>query len=217
MGKLDNNFEQDFSFADVAAATVRLVDKGGQGVLVTGDIIVTAAHCINFETDGSMVLGKHFIHNIETESGKLKAVPLAVEPVSDVAFLGAPDDQVFPKEAEEFNKFCSAKKPVPLCLDEFVLDQGFRVHIYTHECKWITGTAILCKEGAEHLWIEAEEQIVGGTSGGPIVNESGELVAIASHFSVVNGVMKSSGIEPRPHLALPVWVSRDYFGLRFQT
>ena len=205
---------EEFSRAEVEAATVRLVDTGGLGVLVTGDIIVTAAHCINSKYDGSMIQ-RYFIHNIDTVSGKLKAMPLAVEALSDVAILGAPDNQELSNEAEEFEEFCSAIKPVPICLQEFILEQEFRIHIYTHESKWITGTASLFKARSPNLWVTPDEQVPGGTSGGPIVNDAGELVAIVSMFGENIDERQHEGPSPRPHLALPVWVSHDYFGLRF--
>jgi len=33
----------------IEAATVRLPDKGGQGVLIPGNLILTAAHCIEWD------------------------------------------------------------------------------------------------------------------------------------------------------------------------
>ena len=52
-----------------------------------------------------------------------------------------------------------------------------------------------------------EEQIEGGTSGSPIINDTGELIGIVSHVSIINSEgHKSYGLIPRPHLALPVWI-----------
>ena len=41
----------------VEKATVRLTGKGGQGVLVPGGLIVTAAHCVNWYLEGGMAMG----------------------------------------------------------------------------------------------------------------------------------------------------------------
>ena len=87
-------------YTDVANATVTLLGRGGQGVLVSGNLIITAAHCIDFKCEGQMVLGDYFIEEIKTTQGKLKVAPLAVEPVSDVAVLGSLDDQEFSEEAD---------------------------------------------------------------------------------------------------------------------
>jgi hypothetical protein len=58
------------------------------------------------------------------------------------------------------------------------------------------------------LAIEADEQIKGGASGGPIISKSGELVGIVSHFMEAHGKDRSEGMTPRSHLLLPVWVCR---------
>ncbi len=201
-------------YNDVEKATVILLGKGGQGVLVGSNLIITAAHCINYECEGGMVLGDYFIENIKTGESELKVAPLAVEPVTDIAVLGSLDGQEFYKEAEDFKKFCEDTKPVPLCRKEdFVLFQEFQVHIYTHKGTWVTGSVTLCREDAHTLWVEADEQIEGGTSGGPIIDDSGELVGIVSNFSFAAEAQgKSDGSVPRPHLALPVWVCRRIFG-----
>lgn len=73
----------------------------------------------------------------------------------------------------------------------------------------MTATATRYAPDAHHcLWVEADEPIEGGASGGPIVNESGELVGIISNFGGTIEQGGRTGLTPRPHLALPVWVSR---------
>lgn len=204
---------QNLAFRAVEKATVKLPEKGGQGVLVTGGVIMTAAHCIDCTCDGSMVLGDYFIIEIETTSQNLKVQPLAVEPISDIAILGSLDDQVFPEEDDKFMEFCRVTDPVPLYLKEFRPKQKMGIHIYTHEGTWVAGTVTAMKKDANKLCLEADDIIKGGTSGGPIVNDSGELVAVASLVSESNGDTKSSGMVPCPYLALPLWISHEYFGL----
>lgn len=53
----------------IIKATVRLLGKGGQGVLVPGKLILTAAHCVTWDADGGMVLGDHYIEDITTANG----------------------------------------------------------------------------------------------------------------------------------------------------
>jgi len=207
---------QDSIYTDVAKATVTLLRKGGQGVLVRNNLIITAAHCIDFRIEGEMVLGDYFIEEIKTGERELKVTPLAVEPVSDIAVLGSLDDQVFNKEAEDFEKFCEHTKPVPLCRSNFELFQKFRVYIYNSSEKWVTGSAMQCREDAQTLSVEAEEQIEDGASGAPIINDSGDLVGIVSNFSVAQAQHKSQGRVPRPNLALPVWVCRRIFDQKFR-
>lgn len=201
-------------YTDVAKATVTFLRKGGQGVLVNSNLIITAAHCTNYSCEGEMALGDYFIEEIKAGGRELKVTPLAVEPVSDIAVLGSLDDQEFVNEANDFNKFCEHTKPVLLCRSEFELFREFRVHIYTHKGIWVTGSAMKCREDAEVLHVESDEQIEGGTSGGPIINDSGELVSIVSNFSLATEVLhKSNGLAPRPHLALPVWLCNRIFGV----
>ena len=57
--------------ARVGRAVVRLPRRGGRGVLVSGGIVVTAAHCIEWTHHGAMVLGDHFLEQIETTDGRL--------------------------------------------------------------------------------------------------------------------------------------------------
>ena len=73
-------------------------------------------------------------------------------------------------------------------------------------------TGIPTSFGDASLSVVADEQIESGTSGGPIINDSGELVGIVSNFSETGeGLPKSNGPVPYPALALPVWVCRWIF------
>jgi len=172
-------------------------------------VILTAAHCTNFTCEGWMVLGQYYIEEIETTAGKFKVTPVAIEPMSDIAVLGALDGQTFPDEEEQFEEFCAHVAPVPICRKDFELFQEFPVYIHTHKRTWIEAEAQLCRPGGEMLWIEASQQIESGTSGGPVVTGAGELLGIVSHASIMTeGVPESMGRIPRPHLTLPVWVWR---------
>jgi len=88
-----------------------------------------------------------------------------------------------------------------------------RIHIYTHKQTWITGKAIhFSPFNQKSIMIVADEQIEGGTSGGPIVNNNGEIIGISSHGSVMpQSNPEYHGAIPRPHLTLPVWVCKQIF------
>jgi hypothetical protein len=199
--------EKAVTRAEIEKAIVTVTKKGGQGVLVADNLILTAAHCVNFSCEGEMVLGEWYIEEIETTLGRLKVCPLAIEPVSDIAVLGALDGQTFPDEQEQFENFCMHVKPVSICAQDFELFQEFPVYIHTHERTWIEAKAQLCRREGGMLWIAASQQIKGGTSGGPVVNAAGELVGVMSNASIITEALpKSTGRIPRPHLTLPVWV-----------
>lgn len=195
----------------VSAATVKLVNKGGLAVRIADELLVTAAHCISYDLEGGIVLGDHLIEEIETASGdRLKAAPLAIDPVTDIALLCALDGQEFYDEAEKFEDFCLETEPLRLFTGEIDRRGGYPIHIFTHDQKWIDGSAMGFGATKPKIYMETEEQIEGGTSGGPIVNDNGELVAIVSHAKIAAPGDRFDAGAPRPHLALPKWVYLNY-------
>ena len=101
----------------VARATFKIQtsERGtGQCVAFEGGLFITAAHCVDFDCTGEMVSGDFYLNKIKTSNGKLITSTLAVEPVSDIAVLGSPDDQSFPRESVAFQKFCDQVVPVKL-------------------------------------------------------------------------------------------------------
>jgi hypothetical protein len=195
----------------VENATVTILKKGGRGVLVKNGLILTAAHCIEFKCDGEMALGDYFIEEIETSEGKkLKVVPYAVEPVSDIAVLGSLDGQTFYKEATEFENFCEGKKGLSLCLKKFAWRVEVPGWIYTHKKTWIKGkmTKYDTKKNAPTISFDADEDIEAGTSGSPIINERGELMGIVSYAAGTDGTTRE-GMVPSPLFALPVWLYQE--------
>jgi len=194
----------------VSNATVKLLKKGGQGVLITNYFILTAAHCLEFYLSGGMVLGDHIIEEIGTIHGKLKVGPLAVEPISDIAVLGPLDDQVFSKEVEQYEEFCNKVKPISLSLREPKWADVIPIWVYTHKKTWIKGKALnySFKKNPSTIFINVDENIEGGTSGSPIVNEHGELVAIVSNIGGPTGITRE-GQMPLPIFALPRWLYQE--------
>lgn len=195
--------------AIVEKATVELVQRGGQGVLVPGNLILTAAHCVEWTSTGAMVLGEHYRESIKTWDGRtLRVRPVAVEPVGDIAVLASLDDQECFDEALAFEQFCEEVRPAPICTLDFELFKPFPIKIRTHCQTWIDGEAKQCRPTARNLFIDAHTPIESGTSGSPVLGEHG-LVAIVSNAGGVVGTRESVGSAPRPHLALPAWAVRE--------
>ena len=196
--------------SSIARACVTVVkhDGGrGRGVLVPGNIILTAAHCVAYTTEGALGLGDVCIVEVETRQGPLHTQLLAVEPVGDIAVLGALDGQEFWDETQALDEFCATTPPVPVWLDALPLLQPFPMYIYTHRGQWLQGRAQLSSHEVPSLWIEMPEQLEAGTAGSPIVTERGALIGIVS-MATSESPHGGVGSQPRPHLALPVWVIR---------
>jgi hypothetical protein len=105
------------------------------------------------------------------------------------------------------DEFCATTPPVPICLEDLPLLQPLPIYIYTHRGQWLQGRAQLSRHDVPSLWIEMPEQIEAGTAGSPIVTERGALIGIVS-LATSESPQGYGGSQPRPHLALPVWVIR---------
>jgi hypothetical protein len=198
--------QMQHTIAQACVTVIKHGDARARGVLVAGGLVLTAAHCVDYTTAGAMVLGDYFLEELQTMRGPIKARPLAVEPVADIAVLGALDGQEFPEETEAFEAWWAATPPVPLCLEPLPALAPFPIYIYTHQGTWLQGSAQLAREEAHQLWVEVAEQIEGGTSGSPIVTERGELVGVVSISNYESASAGCVGLTPRPHLTLPGWV-----------
>ncbi len=193
----------------VAGATVRLPRLGGQGVLVPGRFIVTAAHCIGWSAEGGMALGDDYVEEIVTADGRrLNVQVVGLEPVKDLAVLGIVDDQTSPY-LDAFEAFCDATVPVQLATDEFELFRPYGAHVFTHNKGVVTVSAKQCAPGAAVLAFTANESIDGGTSGGPVVMSNGRLLGVISSTYFAPGDTGCVGAIPRVHLAAPLWLVRQ--------
>jgi hypothetical protein len=210
--------------AHIAAAcvTIRINDEDnfGRGVLVGGQLILTAAHTVIHAVDHrspypcahaliGLSLGDHLRLHIETTHGTLYVRPYAIEPVTDIAVLGPLDNQVFFDETDAYDAWCEATAPVPLHWEALPSRTLIPAYIYTHRGAWLTGTVESGRDGAHGLRILFPEGIEGGTSGSPVVSDQGAILGIVSQ---AGGTEKDAldrgrdGIAPMPHRTLPPWL-----------
>jgi len=203
-------------FKDIERATFVIPKRGGQCVLINNFFILTAAHCVDFSLEGDMPLGNFYIEELRAGNIILKVEPRFVDPVSDIAILSSLDDQAFHDEVLAFEDFCDQIKPIQICQSEFEFFKEFPVYIYTHKKTWIRAKAQQHGRETKFLGIESTEQIERGTSGGPVVNDCGELVGIMSNAGIKReGNDSILGFVPRPHLTIPVWAYRKIFNSVF--
>ncbi len=106
----------------VAAATVLLPEKGGQGVLVSGGFILTAAHCVDWDFEDELGMMDHHVERVDTRDGlSLKVGPCSVDPLTDIAALGALDGEEFYEESQAFEHFCDNTPCVPLHCEDLAV------------------------------------------------------------------------------------------------
>lgn len=157
-----------------------------------------------------MALGDYFVEHFELAGQKLAATPLVVEPVSDVAVLGALDAQEFFEEVRAYEDALASIKPISLSMAQRHVARSFSIHIFTHHQRWISGQATLFDENANSLYVRTEGPIEQGTSGGPAISSDGKLVGIVSTGSDLGAQSDVDpwfdGQVPRLNYALPVWV-----------
>jgi len=129
--------------ARIARATVHLPKRGGQGVLVPGGFVLTAAHCLSWDDPGGMVLdASRYSELVETRGGeRFMLTPVAREAIADIAVLGCPDDEKFPDLVEAFETWCEATPPISIRTTTLEVREPYRIHVLTHLKTWVRGTA----------------------------------------------------------------------------
>jgi hypothetical protein len=146
---------------------------------------------------------------ITADGRRILAAPLAVEPVADLAVLGAMDDQAFSKEAAAFAAFCDATPPIRLAIDTLKAFVPAPAYVFTHDRGVIPATVRLIGPGSTSLWLHSDDRISRDTSGGPVVTEDGRLWGIISSLEAGPEEEPCQGFIPRVHLAGPVWLVRQ--------
>lgn len=194
----------------VEMATVRLTKKNGQGVIVQGGLILTAAHCVEASIEGEMALGDFFLQEVECGGHAIVTQVLAVEPVSDIAVLGMPDDQSFYKEANDYEKVLNLIEPIELRFNDIEQFREIPAMIFTHRKTWLQANVQKCNESTPLLFVTGAD-IEQGTSGGPVIDKEGLLLGIVSTCGGPKSEIPDKKDYCAGHLAwashaLPVWI-----------
>lgn len=203
----------------VEQAIVDLPAKGGRGVIVPGGYILTAAHCVSWDTEGGMTLGDFYFQEVKTSDGQtLSTSVLAVEPVADIAVLGSVDEQDCAEDADAFEEAITRISPVSLFLGKMrLIDRrewryGLPVLFFSQNRQWKKATAETTKSYQRGFTMKGVELPRPGDSGGPIVTPAGELAGIVStggDMASDQSCDHSSATAPRLLHCLPAWVMKE--------
>jgi hypothetical protein len=206
-------------YSKVEQATVRIKERGSpkcdeipqcfesQGVVVPNGYIITATHCFNWKWVEQAARKNYYPVCITNRDGEksCNAVPVVIEPILDIAVLGNPDKKPGNTEWDQYVGLIGDIEPLQICTD-YKLIKNYNVHTFTHKNKWVMGEMINEVDdsnciNAHVLCARFKDEIEKGTSGGPIVNDDGKLIAVVSK--------SDTGIEfrnPYIYQCLPRWI-----------
>ncbi|MBA4106061.1 MAG: hypothetical protein C0485_09905 [Pirellula sp.] len=201
---------------EIVRAIVKLPKLNGLGALLAGEMVITAAHCIGWSLEGGMALGDTYHEEIETASGvRFFTSPIFIDPIADIAVLGPVDDQQ-PSLRSHYASFCDFSESVSgLKLSTVNPDLFAKIplRVRTHTGEWNSGYGQFCEPLRRLLFCETSQQIIGGTSGSPILDKNGDVMAVISHGTDMRDGDEfcegSAGFAAR---CLPAWVVEKAMG-----
>ncbi len=182
----------------------------GQGVISNG-YIFTAAHCLDVDFKGGIALGEYRYQKCRSFDGQdFLADNLFVDAVSDLAVLCCPDGQNAPSQSDEYD-LAVDNRGLELYLGPYprVGDEPMTIYL-RNKNGWVPGKLSYVLNG--RAAVEATQQMLGGASGGPIINSAGKLVAINSAYDQATNAMACFGLQPMIQEAWPVWLAKELAG-----
>jgi hypothetical protein len=170
--------------------------------------VITAAHCLPEMPPA--IGGLSYTHertygNVLGPLGEQATVwaeCVFVDPVADVAVLGAPDNQILSEEADAYDEFMDNAVPLPMGGLGFTktsygqLEAQADVFLLSLRGDWVEHHITSLGRTA---WSASAESIEGGMSGSPIVTRDGIAV----------GVVASTAMHPLLMASLPGWLVRS--------
>jgi hypothetical protein len=203
-----------------AQAVIRVGD--GRGFVVEGhdgrQYVITAAHCLrslpepNAAYDSEANTYSNLLARLHAEPA-VSAVCRSVDPVSDIAVLGSPDDQECDLGAEDYRSLVGAipRLAVRKCTeDEPVWLLGLDGQWFRAQRRHAIVTPGICLE-------ELGQPIAPGMSGSPILGDDGKALGVVCLGPNDAAAGNQHGINgPHANLAehLPVWLFNRLFRKR---
>lgn len=200
----------------IRSATVRFQGGDGQGFWVPGDLVVTAARCVNLADPQAIIEnGPELQHVVNADGHSRGVIPVFVDLAADIAVfrLGEEDDALC--EHDWIPPLDSTSKVVPdlPLLHYHQRGTPFPVYTLTSTGNWIAGTATLTSrdKASPFVWIEFAG-VDGDTTGAPVIDDQGNLLFVAP--AADHESRRCSGLRPYLSSALPQWVLDRITGAR---
>lgn len=178
----------------------------------TERLIITAAHCLK-----SKVLPCASIMGFEERTyrrllGQLGKAPTVwaecrfIDPIADIAVLGAPDNQGLPAEWEAYQAMVCEIPPLSVSDPP---EQG-RAWLLSLKDGWFQCDVWRAASPHGALWVSgAERNIVGGMSGSPILADDGSAIGVVCTSSIGDSEASEHGPNPRLVSHLPGWLLQE--------
>jgi Trypsin-like peptidase domain len=152
-------------------------DEWAMGVMVVDGTIITAAHVLPRipKPGDDQVFAS--IRSFSDDAVQATALVTNVDPCTDIAVLGCPDDQL----ADEYKPLLKGMHLASVRLAGQSVEP-LHVHIPTHDGAWLAGTTSISNDDQVFLRVELDDdaRVEGGTSGAPVFDDAGRVVAVVS-------------------------------------
>ncbi len=181
---------------------------------VASRVIVTAAHCLPHLPPAASFVFSHektymnLLGPLGHSKPAVTAECLFVDPITDLAVLGAPDGEQFPNAPQAFEDLTESVQVLPLGDMRARSATGWLLSLDGHwgKCK----VEALPSYGLtqQTLWItEATGGMMGGMSGSPILLDNGKVLGVLSASSEPRvGRCTEGGPQARLAHCLPSWL-----------
>jgi hypothetical protein len=182
----------------IAAATVKV--RFGQGVLIPGEMVITAVHCLGLQRISRISIDDTYPIACQTSSGiRVNFAPIFADPLSDVAILRITRTNGFEDTVEFVERTTAAR----LAEGNLPVEKTICVRILAHTGEWIRGKAWFCCPDRSKIAYEPAKPLAPGTSGGPIVDFRGNLLGVVSTGQLGSGDPGNFAFVNR---VIPKWI-----------